>query len=440
MQYLSSPQLTCSACDGPLRSPCTLICGHSFCREPCIKMVLDIASGACMVCGVVSGAAPAQSEALAFALDALRALGSSTTETAASSAAPPPSTRSAKGGGGGGGGAPPKSAPAPAPKAAPPAPAPPSKRPGVWTCAVCTLENAQASAECVACASPREAPGEAAGGGGAAGGKTPWELGEYSGATSDAPRAPAARAAPPPPPVDEWEVLASGAKVKRGTSSAPHAHPRLTAGEPVVKTKGAGSTFNSGPGDSVLFSWGSRMKGVVLTVVHGSQLKRCVLAGEGGGGLRACRLFSFFFLRAHGAHPSPLFFPPPAAARTRTASSASRAQRAASCLTLSRTSSRACGLPCVPCQPLLPLTPPPNPPPPAPRREGVREFKSVSGRFATLTFQYPDLDLSAAEAAHHMDSPQAGAVMDRMVGRDVFFEVLYSPRWAKFVAHRITLA
>lgn len=70
----------------------------------------------------------------------------------------------------------------------------------------------------------------------------------------------------------------------------------------------------------------------------------------------------------------------------------------------------------------------------------MREFKSVSGRFATLTFQYPDLDLSAAEAAHHMDSPQAGAVMDRMVGRDVFFEVLYSPRWAKFVAHRITLA
>ena len=63
----------------------------------------------------------------------------------------------------------------------------------------------------------------------------------------------------------------------------------------------------------------------------------------------------------------------------------------------------------------------------------------MPGKFATLTFQYPDLNLPAHEKAYHITSREAAAVMDELVGKEVYFDVLYSNKWAKFVAANVSL-
>jgi hypothetical protein len=63
----------------------------------------------------------------------------------------------------------------------------------------------------------------------------------------------------------------------------------------------------------------------------------------------------------------------------------------------------------------------------------------MAGKFATLTFQYPDLNLPAREKAYHITSKEAAAVMEDLVGKEVYFDVLFSAKWAKFVAANVSL-
>ncbi len=88
---------------------------------------------------------------------------------------------------------------------------------------------------------------------------------------------------------------------------------------------------------------------------------------------------------------------------------------------------------------------PPSPPHPyisrasPPHSDGIREFKSAKGTFATLTFQYPDINLPDHEKAYHVTSKEAADVMTEMVGKEVYFDVIFSAKWAKYIATDVTL-
>ena len=74
--------------------------------------------------------------------------------------------------------------------------------------------------------------------------------------------------------------------------------------------------------------------------------------------------------------------------------------------------------------------------------EGVREFRNgyaPNTRHATLTFQFPDLVLTEEEKKHDEFGPQAAKIMDDLLCKEVYFEVLWSPRWGRFVAHNVYL-
>ncbi len=74
--------------------------------------------------------------------------------------------------------------------------------------------------------------------------------------------------------------------------------------------------------------------------------------------------------------------------------------------------------------------------------EGVREFRNgyvANTRHATLTFQFPDLMLSEEERSHDEFGPEACRIMDSLLSKEVFFEVLWSPRWGRFVAHNVVV-
>ena len=100
-----------------------------------------------------------------------------------------------------------------------------------------------------------------------------------------------------------------------------------------------------------------------------------------------------------------------------------------------------------PC--VLKSAPPPFPLPPPrtltshahlpPHSDGIREFKSAKGTFATLTFQYPDINLPDHEKAYHVTSKEAADVMTEMVGKEVYFDVIFSAKWAKYIATDVTL-
>ena len=72
--------------------------------------------------------------------------------------------------------------------------------------------------------------------------------------------------------------------------------------------------------------------------------------------------------------------------------------------------------------------------------EGVREFRNgyvANTRHATLTFQYPDLMLSEEERKHDPSGTDASRIMESLLSKEVLFEVLWSPRWGRFVAHNV---
>jgi hypothetical protein len=74
--------------------------------------------------------------------------------------------------------------------------------------------------------------------------------------------------------------------------------------------------------------------------------------------------------------------------------------------------------------------------------EGVREFRNgyvANTRHATLTFQFPDLMLSEEERSLDEFGPEACRIMDSLLSKEVFFEVLWSPRWGRFVAHNVVV-
>ena len=67
--------------------------------------------------------------------------------------------------------------------------------------------------------------------------------------------------------------------------------------------------------------------------------------------------------------------------------------------------------------------------------DGMREFRNT--RYATLTFQFPDIMLPAEVRKLDEFGPEVQAIMDSLKEKEVSFECLWSPRWGRFVAHNV---
>jgi hypothetical protein len=71
----------------------------------------------------------------------------------------------------------------------------------------------------------------------------------------------------------------------------------------------------------------------------------------------------------------------------------------------------------------------------------VREFTKGQGlKHATLTFQFPDILIEEDMAQFEESSEAADDMMNSMANKEVYFDVLFSARWHRFVAFRVILA